>query len=122
VREGLAPEYKIRHAEAQNRLLALVLIECIQQRERLIAFLAERPHGFPVQRIERGLSSGKCWGKNPTLARSRFFFSRDSHSCGGAPKVRMSMWLLAASSPDRKPRYSSLSRVIGRSRIRFPVA
>ena len=65
------PEHKIGDTVVQNRLLPLGLVEGVQQSERLIALLAERPHGFPVDRVESGLRAGQGRRENAVLAGDR---------------------------------------------------
>src|SRR5579871_63559 len=64
-------EHQVCQTETQNGLFLLVLVQCVEQRDRLVALRAERPYGFSVECIESGLGAGKRWRKNVTLADDR---------------------------------------------------
>ena len=64
-------EHEIRYSVVQNRLFPLALVEGVQQSERLVALLTERAHGFPVDRVERGLGGCQARREN-AIARRRW--------------------------------------------------
>src|SRR5689334_10905642 len=61
-------EHEIGHTVTQNGLAATTLVQGVQQRERLVALSAERPHRLSVDRIESRLSAGQCRSKNALLS------------------------------------------------------
>src|SRR5271168_3230605 len=60
-------EDKIGELVAQDRFLPLLVVKGLQQSKSLIALWTERPHGFPIDRVERRLSAGQSRREDATL-------------------------------------------------------
>src|ERR1700760_2448980 len=89
-------EHKIGKLVAQDRLLALLVVERFEQREPLITLLAERPHRFSAAGVEGRLRAGQSRRQHAALAGDRNVERQMMTSELQHPRV-----LLRRSSEDR---------------------
>src|SRR5271170_689159 len=61
-------KHKIGKLVAQDRLLALAVVECVEQGQSLVALLAEWPHGLSSFDVERRLSARQSRRENAAFA------------------------------------------------------